>query len=119
MREYTVEKLAKCRELYTFKEKNYKGEAIEVELVYCSPEFNTSTSFPKKWKEQGYTDKVLESYIIANVYVTDENGNSSEKYNPQITSDFRLNYEWIVEVTEENKKRIIHEIERRAFEREF
>ena len=46
-------------------------------------------------------------------YVTDRQGRCSGKYNPT-TKDGKLNFEWLLEATEENRQKIIDEIYRRA-----
>lgn len=104
------------RWLYTFLEKNEKGELIQVELSKCEPDNSRPESFPNLWKKHGYIDRVLESYWCVSTYATEENGDCYGRYNPQIRKDaFKLDFDWIIEATEENRIKLLEEVERRAF----
>lgn len=107
---YKIDKLAETRELYTFEEKNHKGEKIQVEFV------KSSGSLAKIWFEKGYTDKLLDTYWSVDVFATEENGHCWGKYNPTIKKgEYKLNFKWVLEATEENKQKILNEIIKRAY----
>ena len=65
------------------------------------------------WKRKGFIDKEPETWWGVQTYVTDRQGRCSGKYNPT-TKDGKLNFEWLLEATEENRQKIIDEIYRRA-----
>lgn len=64
-------------------------------------------------EEKGFIDKEPETWWGVQTYVTDRQGRCSGKYNPT-TKDGKLNFEWLLEATEENRQKIIDEIYRRA-----
>lgn len=101
---------------YTFEDKNEKGEKIVVELVSCTRDPG-ARSLPKLWKSAGLIDRLLETWVGVNVYVTSEDGTCRGAYNPQESGiGHKINFDWMLENTPENRDRIIAEICRRAFE---
>lgn len=101
---------------YSFEEKNAKGEEIIVELIsgMRDPGFS---SLPIIWNKKGLIDRVLDSWIGVNVYVTSEDGTCRGDYNPQESGiGHKINFNWMLEDTPENRDRIIAEVCRRAFE---
>lgn len=136
-----VEERAEGRRwLYTFSEKNEKGELIQVELSKCEPDNKLGSSLPRLWAKNGFIDRVLESYWCVDTYATEENGNCYGRYNPQVMDKVEvttegyynkekdeyenrevkkcrhvLNFDWLLEPTEENLIKLLEEVERRAF----
>ena len=101
---------------YRFEQKNEKGEKILVELVSCTRDPG-SRSLPILWKKKGLIDRVLDSWVGVNVYVTSEDGTCRGDYNPQESGiGHKINFDWMLEDTPENRARVIAEICRRAFE---
>lgn len=101
---------------YRFEEKNAKGEEIIVELISCTRDPGFS-SLPIIWNKKGLIGRVLDSWIGVNVYVTSEDGTCRGDYNPQESGiGHKINFDWMLEDTPENRDRIIAEICRRAFE---
>lgn len=117
-KQYTVEKMSGTRSLYTFTEKNDKGELIQFELTACMND-GDKNYLGRLWKKNGYIDRVLPSYICVNTYVTAENGDCAGYYNPQHkrSDDGKrrtINFDWMLEATEENTQKLIDEIYRLA-----
>lgn len=89
--------------------KNAKQETMTIEIVHCENS-GGKNSLPYLWYKEGLTDKVMETYIGCNTYVYDsENGcyggyNVTEKYDGKRNV---INFDWLLEDTEENKKKII------------
>ena len=101
---------------YTFADKTRNGESLIVELIRCE-NLGGPHSIPNLWKDHGYIDRILENFIGTDVFATDEEGNCRRRYDPQLSKDGRrINFDWILEDTPENRDRIIAEICRRAFE---
>lgn len=120
MRKYEVKKMGNGREYLTFQEKNQKGETIMIELVKSASPKEKNQSMAYLWKKSGYTDRILETWWSVRTYVTTENGECLGKYNPQEVFSREkkrliLNFDWMFEATEENKNKLIAEIERLAF----
>lgn len=116
---YTVKDMS-CgmglRMLYEFEDKNAKGEQILVELVSCTRDPG-SRSLPILWKKKGLIDRVLDTWVGVNTYVTSEDGTCRGAYNPQESGiGHKINFDWMLEDTPENRARIIAEICREAFE---
>ena len=96
---------------------NNKNEIVEVEFFSC--EYSGPHSLPKLWEKAGYVSEIFDRYLWADVYATDENGNTWNKYNPQQKkaedgARMVLDFEWVREDTEENRKALLVEIVRRA-----
>lgn len=111
---YTIEKISKTREFYHFNDKNSKGERIEIEFTKIENDYKRHLI--NLWYKEGFIKEKLENYWNVEVYVYDEKGNCYGKYNPQISSGTKINFEWIIDATEENKKRILHEIIKRTYD---
>ena len=117
--------------LYRFTEQNKKGETIEFSIERCG-DWNKpidKNSLPYLWKKNGYIDRVLPNYWHVSTYATDKKGNCYGVYNPQekhlirkdkngntIESRMVIDFDFMFEATEENKQKIIAEIEKRAFQ---
>jgi hypothetical protein len=116
MEKYTVEKLAETRSLYTFKRKCRDGGKLLVDVCKCIPDNTSANSLPILWKKHAYTSSVLSSYWSIIVYAYDKNGNCWGKYNPQIIPNAnKINFDWMLEATDENLKKLLDEVERLAF----
>lgn len=116
-KEYTSEMRSKTRSYHEFIEPNKKGEKIAFEFIKCENS-GGKNSLPYIWKKNGYIDKELKTYWSVDVFATDTAGcwgryNTTEK----ISDDGKrrvLNFDWVLEATEENKQKIIDEIYKRA-----
>jgi hypothetical protein len=116
-KEYLIEQVTESRWFYTFTEPNSKGEKIMVEFVKCISDLNNKNSALYIWKKAGYIDKLLETYWNIEVYVYDTEGNCWGRYNPQVKLSengkrYVINFDWLLEATEENKQRLIDEVYR-------
>lgn len=108
-----IETMSRNRTRYSFERKNIKGERIVVELtrINCSDH-----NFMELWVKHGYMKRMLPDYWNIDVYVHDREGYCWGRYNPQIRKDTRkINFDWILEATEENKEKILEEVKRRAY----
>ena len=97
---------------FTFADRNALGEEIIVEFRK-NENTHGKHSLPAMWKRKGFIDKEPETWWGVQTYVTDRQDRCSGKYNPT-TKDGKLNFEWLLEATEENQQKIIDEIYRRA-----
>ncbi len=101
-----VEERAKTR--FYIEVESTKEEKFEIEITLHYPDNSSKHSLPKQWYKNGSTSRLLNSYIIAQTYYTNKDGcfgifNPTTKYN-------KLNFDYILEVTEENIKYIVSEI---------
>lgn len=100
---------------YSFDETNKDGEIIQCEITKITNDGRKSNLI-NIWYEKGWIKKPLNDYWSIEVYATDKKGFCWGRYNPQILpGTTKLNFKWILEATEENKAKILEEIERRAF----
>lgn len=112
--EYTKEKMSKTREFYHFNDKNSKSERIEVEFTKIENDYKGH--FINLWYKKGFIKEPLENYWNVMVYAYDKEGNCYGRYNPQILPHgTKINFDWILEATEENKDLILHEIIKRTY----
>lgn len=120
MRKYTIEEMAKGRRWYVeFKERNQLGEKILVEFSYCENS-GSAHSLPNMWYKNGHIDKVLDNYWGINVFATAENNLCRGRYNPQEKKSedgkrLVIDFDWMLEATEENAAKLLKEVEKRAF----
>lgn len=120
MKKFTVEKFAETRFLITFNNLNKKSEKISVEFVKCTNS-GAKDSRPNLWKKLGYVDEVLNTYWAVDVFAENINtGACRGRYNPtaKLSEDGKrmvLDFSWVLEATEENKEKLLNEIEKRAF----
>lgn len=103
--------------------KNKKGETITICLSKHITDITNKKSIPVMWKKEGYTKEVLKSFWYVETYVEKENLCVS-KYNPTeklyiekqknkiIQQSYVLDFDWVLEATEENATKILNEIER-------
>ena len=89
--------------------KNAKQETMLIEIIHCeNPGGNNS--LPYLWYKEGWTDKVMKTYIGCNTYVHDSEGGCYGGYNVTEKYDGKrnvINFDWLLEDTEENRKKII------------
>ena len=101
------------RELNIFDGKNKNDECIDVELSRINAE---GSSIMNCWIKNGYIPKALKTWWSITVYATDKDGNCHGRYNPQeLPKSQKINFDWVLEGTEENRIKILEEIERLAF----
>lgn len=87
---------------------------IEIEFVKIENDYKGH--FINLWYKKGFIKEPLENYWNVIVYAYDKEGNCYGRYNPQILPHgTKINFDWILEATEENKKRILHEIIKRTY----
>lgn len=114
-RKYYIEKINNTNiTRITVKRKNKKGESLIIELTDCKNPDRGNT-LPILWKKYGYTNKLLNTYICVKTYCTDSDGNCYDRYNPQIklSEDKKrriINFDWMLENTEDNKQKLIDEV---------
>ncbi len=76
-----------------------------IEVYFC--ESNGNGSLPELWYKAGYTDKILNRYICISTYCTDEKGNCVGHFNPQTNNQSKINFDYMLESTEENLNKLI------------
>jgi len=114
-KDYSVEKMSDCRWLYKFKDKTKEGETLTVEVsIVTNPKVRNSLT--ELWHKNKYTSKILDNFWFITVFTENESG-SYRKYNPIIKEkDNKINFDWILEATEENLNSILNEIIRLAYQ---
>ena len=96
-----------------FKEKNNLNEYLILQINEVYPP-KCENSLPNLWKKHGFTDKILDNYLILDVCVIDENGYEYHKYNPQIAKksdgNRSINFDYMLEVSEANMYKLIDSV---------
>lgn len=114
--EYAIETMNPkgTRKFCCFNDRNSKGERIEVEFVKVENDYKEHLI--NVWYKKGFIKERLKSYWHVTVYAYDEKGACWGRYNPQILpGGTKINFDWVLEATEENKESILHEIIKRAY----
>ena len=96
-----------------FIEKNNFNESLILQINEVYPP-KCENSLPNLWKKYGFTDKILDNYLILDVCVIDENGYEYHKYNPQIAKksdgNRSINFDYMLEVSEANMYKLIDSV---------
>lgn len=113
---YTVEKLNKegTNLFYTFDERTPKGELLQV--GFWKVVNDHKGHLINLWYKKGWLKEPVKSYWSIDVYVTDQKGECHDRYNPTVTKDHKVNFDWVIEATEENKEKLLDEIVRLAYQ---
>lgn len=114
---YTIEKRQFVEDSYivNFTRKNYKGEKLSVWIEKCFDN-DSEKSLPKIWFRNGRTKKILPTYWNVNTYCYDRKGYCYGFYNPQVKPETTtINFDWMLEATEENMEILIQEIYKRFY----
>lgn len=119
-----AKKMGENRFYYEFEKKNNKGESMLIEITKSYYDTKSKNSLPVLWKKHGYTNKVYDNCLHAHCYCTDSDGNCWERYNPTIKlSDDGcrnvINFDWLLEVSDENINKLINEISNRFYGKEI
>lgn len=109
----SVESLPAARTVYTFARQTAAGESLIVEFSRCESS-NTRGDCARLWYKHGYTSRILPTYWAVSTYATDADGNCWGRYNPTINAVGKLDFDWVLEATEENRVKLLNEIMRRA-----
>ena len=91
--------------------KNAKQEILVIELIHVENP-GGKNSLPYLWYKNRFMDRILETWIGCNTYVHDSENGCYGGYNVQVkqSDDGKrhvINFDWIFEDTEENRKKII------------
>lgn len=121
-----IEHITPTRQLIKFKKINSKNEQIMIELSKCTSD-HSKNSLMNLWLKNGYLKNFIPTYWNIQTYVTDKKGNCYGRYNPQTKMHTRyekgklvecrpiLNFDYVVEATEENKNWLIDQVIQLAF----
>ena len=111
---YTLtQELGSRDDYFYFISSNAKNETMLLEISHC--ENYGKKSLPYMWLKGGYTDREINKYLICRTYVEAPDKPMLEKYNPQLTKDFKINFKWLLEDTEENEQALIDEVARQFY----
>lgn len=115
MKPAIIEKMSENRTRYTFQTPCKLGGILIVDLTDCY-NVDGKSSLPQLWKKSGYINRVLKSWISVDIWAFDADGKCFGLYNPQILpGSCKLNFDWMFEVSEQNRQKILDEICARAF----
>lgn len=96
---------------------NKEGDRIVFNLWKTHHSLEGKNSLPKIWKKEGWTDRLITDYWVIETYANIAREINGIKngcwgfYNPQIMpNENKINFEWMLEPTEENKEKIINKI---------
>lgn len=119
IKKYEVEKMTETREFITLLELNEMKEEITIEVTKVTCNLKDKRCLMNLWKKEGYIKKTLPTWWSITTYVTNKNG-CWGRYNPQIrrSEDGKrnvINFDYVLEATEENKILLINEVIKRAY----
>lgn len=109
---------------YQYKSKNNLNEEIIVELMKIECDLKDKNDLMNLWVKNGNIKNPLKNYWYIDSYVIKDQKECRMKYNPFcyvyeeyykgkcISSKLLIDFDWVLEATEENKKKILDEIER-------
>lgn len=112
------------RELIRFNSPTPSGERVTIELSRISGDGANMA----RWVKSGALPAPLPQWWSVSAVAEDQTGMQRERYNPQIKTEpimdskkqvgahQVINFEWMLEATEDNRQKIIDEVERLAFQ---
>lgn len=115
MMKYIMKQESQNRSRYIFEEKNSLMEILIVELIKIENDPKNKNSIMNLWKQNGWIKSKLDSYWDIKTYVLDSEDNFHNKYN-SMTKEYKINFDWILEATEKNLRKILREIYKRFME---
>ena len=93
-----------------FKFVNNKNEEILIWATKTEHDRNFRNGLMNLWVKHGYLKKFISSTWHLELFVRDNEGNCWNKYNPQIIpGQHKINFNWMLEATEENLIKLINE----------
>lgn len=103
----------------TIKFTNKHGEAIQIDLYRTTADEKSETDLMNLWIKHKYIKKFIKNRITVQTYAATANDDCFGWYNPtnKISDDKKrlvLNFDWVLEDTEENRQKIIDEVIRLA-----
>lgn len=103
------------RRQYETKTKN--GNKLIIEISTTEHDKNSIHSLMRMWVKNGDVKDFLTRTLNVKTYYYDEKQVCLEKYNPQIINNTKqLNFEYVLEATEENERLLLNEVVKRANE---
>ena len=100
-----------------FDKYNGMGEKICIEIGLCvNP--GGKNSLPALWHKYGFTKKVMSKWWNVQTYITNRKGECYRAYNPTskkywYEKRWAINFDWLLDATPENFKKLLEEILRR------
>lgn len=105
---------------------NERGETALIDIHTCEMDFSHTYGLGYMWKRDGRIDGSFSTWWHIDTYVYDTKGNCFGAYNPQEMTYLSkpdktghqqmrpvIDFNWLLEATEENLERILNEIYRR------
>lgn len=83
------------------------GNNFIVELTKSETDPGRRGDLMTTWKKRGFIFEILPTFWSVNTYFTDVNGNCYGWYNIQVTEEHRINFDAVMEATEENAAHLI------------
>ena len=100
----------------TVLEQNAKKESMLFYITVCKGS-SGKNSLPYMWYKDGYTNKVLDTYLTVDAEVEDSEGNYFRAYEPDVKTNEDgkcvIDFDWMFEDSEENRQKLIDECIRR------
>lgn len=110
----SIETLSPYTTRYTFAPLTDAGEILVVDLTRCEST-NSAGDLAHLWHKNGYTSRVLPTHWAVSTYATDAGGHCRGRYNPTVKpGTHKLNFDWVLEATNDNRIELIDEIMRLA-----
>lgn len=110
---FTSEKRSRTRTVISFNEPNSKGEKIDCEIDIIANDCDNS--IVNTWYEHGWIEHPFMNYINMNTYITNKDGDCRGRYNPTITKDGKVNFDWVLNATQSNLDKLMKEFVTRAY----
>lgn len=88
---------------------NKKSETMIIEICHCEANPKDKKTLPYLWFQAGMTKKLYKTWISCQTYVNDSEGDCNGIYNPTvIKGKTKIDFDWLLEDTEENREKIIN-----------
>lgn len=98
-----IEKYAKNRTMY------HVGDNFIIEVTKVEHDLSSKNSIMNLWAKMGYIPAALTSHIAINTYYYDADNNCHGLYNITHTKDHKIDFDYILEFTDENVNKLLAE----------
>ena len=113
---YKADKSDAIRAMYRMKLDD--GSELVVELSFVTCNLSDRNEIMNLWKRAGLIKEALPCYWAISTYHTfkdlDGFDRCVERFNPQMTKDGKIDFDWIIPASPKNRELILSEIEKRA-----
>lgn len=107
--EYYLQFIKKVEQVTPTRYMFYINDNFIVEALIVNHDLNSKNDLMRLWKKSGFIKKMFSTHICIDTYYTDKDGMCWGFYNITHTPEHKIDFNYILEATEENIKMLVAE----------